>query len=298
VSSPPAPAARRTWSILGAALTLLGVLLLIAAPVLRFAVYPSLRKAPLTRDERVISTGTGAWFDLLARGTKSGPLTSTRTIVGKPSQSVKGAAVWETTNTLRSSTGAGVGLPLSETVTFDRTTSAPIPLDVETPKHDSFVLKFPFGTERKTYDFWDDIAQRSFPAEYKGESTVKGVRVYVFTQVIAPAPAPKQLGFDAVYSNSGRTVYVEPTTGVIVRGVSHPKVVLTGTPLGDIPGLDASLEYDDATQAHFAKTAKDCIAGLRLVRTTLPLGSLVAGSVLLAVGVVLVVRRRRSTHPA
>jgi hypothetical protein len=158
------------------------------------------------------------------------------------------------------------------------------------------VLKLGFGTRARTQRFWDDLAGRSFPAAYKGHATVQGLTVDVFTQVIEPTPGGKVLGFDTVYSNTERTIYVEPTTGVIVKGVSHPKVVVKGTPFGDVAGLDATLTYDEATQVAQARTARDGRNSLRLVGSTLPLASLVAGLLLAGVGGLLVLRRRRAAR--
>ena len=42
--------------------------------------------------------------------------------------------------------------------------------------------RFPFDTEKKTYPFFDPIAQKAFDANYDGEEDVNGLTTYRFTQ--------------------------------------------------------------------------------------------------------------------
>ena len=56
--------------------------------------------------------------------------------------------------------------------------------------HEGLVLKFPFGTEKKTYQFWDTTLRKAFPIEFKGETKLNGLKVYVFEQDIPKQEVP------------------------------------------------------------------------------------------------------------
>ena len=92
-------------------------------------------------------------------------------------------------------------------------------------------FKFPFQTEQKTYQFWDGSLREAPDIEFQETETIEGLEVYRFEQVIPPttvgnitAPASffgideeGDVTLDRVYSNT-RTLWIEPETGVIIRG--------------------------------------------------------------------------------
>ena len=55
------------------------------------------------------------------------------------------------------------------------------PTNIALP-HDGLSYRFPFNTEKKTYPFFDPIAQKAFDANYEGEEDVNGLTTYRFTQ--------------------------------------------------------------------------------------------------------------------
>ena len=56
--------------------------------------------------------------------------------------------------------------------------------------HEGLVLKFPFGTEKKTYQFWDTTLRKAFPITYKDTTELDGLKVYVFEQDIPKQEVP------------------------------------------------------------------------------------------------------------
>ena len=48
------------------------------------------------------------------------------------------------------------------------------------------IYKFPFDTEKKSYDVWDGPTRRGLEATYEGEESIEGTSVYKFVQVIEP----------------------------------------------------------------------------------------------------------------
>ena len=61
----------------------------------------------------------------------------------------------------------------------DESPPTPIPL-----RHEGLSYRFPFHTERKTYPYFDPIAQKAFDANFDGEEDVNGLTTYRFTQLV------------------------------------------------------------------------------------------------------------------
>lgn len=61
----------------------------------------------------------------------------------------------------------------------DESPPTPIPL-----RHEGLSYRFPFNTERKTYPYFDPIAQKAFDANFDGEEDVNGLTAYRFTQTV------------------------------------------------------------------------------------------------------------------
>ncbi|MBV8966407.1 MAG: DUF3068 domain-containing protein, partial [Mycobacteriaceae bacterium] len=97
---------------------------------------------------------------------------------------------------------SGLLLAIVDTVTLDRTTALAVSSDsnpggsVQKPrtmedtkpptsiplKHEGLNYRFPFNVEKKTYPYFDPIAQRVFDANYDSEDDVLGLTAYHFKQ--------------------------------------------------------------------------------------------------------------------
>jgi hypothetical protein len=55
------------------------------------------------------------------------------------------------------------------------------PTNIALP-HEGLAYRFPFSTEKKTYPFFDPIAQKAYDANYEGEEDVNGLTTYKFEQ--------------------------------------------------------------------------------------------------------------------
>lgn len=87
-------------------------------------------------------------------------------------------------------------------------------------------VKFPFDTQKKTYDYLDQTSHQAWPVSYSGTTKVDGLRVYVFKGTVPQVSLGQYgvlAGTDTLYSNKGRTVYVEPVTGSIVSSETAPQ---------------------------------------------------------------------------
>ena len=182
------------------------------------------------------------------------------------------------------------------TVAFDRKTGEGRPgFSGDTWNTTGQTVKFPFGTEKRTYDYYDQTSRKAWPVEFVRETEVKGLDVYEFQGTI-PETRLGQYGVlegtDTLYSNAGRTLLVEPVTGAIVSSTTSPQ---TSIEFADGRVQQALLVEElvptDATVAERVDYAKDAkSSAVLLQRAPWVLGAL--GLLLLVAGL-LVGRRRR-----
>jgi hypothetical protein len=172
--------------------------------------------------------------------------------------------------------------------------------------HEGLVLKFPFGTEKKTYRFWDSALRKAFPIQFKKEDTLKGLKVYVFEQevpkqdvalakpLLVPGNLVDEPGRDSVevqrtYKNT-RTLWIEPITGAIIKGREQQHATIAYNGEDKLIATQVKIEYDDATVTKNVKGAvengvaeggyQSKAAQLNLIGFWVPLGSLIIGLLL------------------
>ncbi len=122
------------------------------------------------------------------------------------------------------------------TIAFDRATGAGVKGQFgETWNTTAQTVKFPFDVQKTTYEYYDQTSRRGWPVSYDSTTKIDGLEVYVFKGSI-PETSLGQYGVlegtDTLYSNKGRTVYVEPVTGSIVSSETAPQTSVkfaTGT---------------------------------------------------------------------
>nr|WP_275402478.1 DUF3068 domain-containing protein [Streptomyces sp. SID13031] len=185
-------------------------------------------------------------------------------------------------------------------------------------KHEGLVLKFPFGTEKKTYQFWDTTTRKAYPINYKAEDNLYGLKVYVFeqevpkqnlkqaTQLELPGTlvgesSPAAVKVDRAYQNT-RTLWIEPITGAIIKGQEKQHAGLEINGEERLVATDVTIAYDDATVKKNVLGAKengiqeggykDKAAQLHLIGFWVPLISLIIGLLLLALVAALHLRPR------
>ena len=127
------------------------------------------------------------------------------------------------------------------------------PTNIALP-HEGLAYRFPFDTEKKTYPFFDPIAQKPFDANYDGEEDVNGLTTYRFTQNVgydADGKLVEPVKYSSLYENDDdgevtaraslwglpgdpnepitmtryyaaqRTFWVDPVSGTIVKAEEH-----------------------------------------------------------------------------
>ena len=189
--------------------------------------------------------------------------------------------------------------------------------------HEGLVLKFPFGTEKKTYNFWDTSTRKAWPIQFKREAVLNGLKVYVFEQevpkqdiplakpLLVPGKLVDEPGKDSAevqrsYQNT-RTLWIEPITGAIIKGEEKQLATLDYNGESKVTATRVTIAYDDATVKKNVDGAredgrdeggyKDKSAQLNLIGFWVPLVALIVGLLLLGLVVALSVLRS-SGRPA
>ncbi|MDA2892484.1 DUF3068 domain-containing protein [Mycolicibacterium sp. BiH015] len=194
----------------------LGAALLIAALLLSTYTQGKIAKIPLTIDTTLISDGTGTAFDPASLLGERFVVNEDVPVVMQQQMSVESPSnadvvTLQVGTSLRRSDQQqdnGLLLAMVDTVTLNRQSALavssetnpggsvqkPRAIEDENPPtsialpHEGLAYRFPFDTEKKTYPYFDPIAQKAFDANYSGEEDVNGLTAYKFTQ---------NVGFDA-----------------------------------------------------------------------------------------------------
>jgi hypothetical protein len=211
----------------------LGAALLIAALLLFTYTKGKIAKIPLNIDTTVVSDGTGTALDPASLSgekfiiNKNVPLTLQQQIsVESPSNAdVVTLQVGSTLRRTDKQQDNGLLLAMVDTVTLNRKTAMAVSSDnnpggaVQKPRtiedtkpptnialpHDGLAYRFPVGTEKKTYPYFDPIAQKAYDANYDGSEDVNGLTTYRFTQNVgydAQGKLVEPVKFASLYDNA------------------------------------------------------------------------------------------------
>jgi hypothetical protein len=294
----------------------LGAFLLAGALAVWVFLVPGVVKLPLDQTAEPTAVGTDVeWFDLSAQKQLRGLDADVRQRVeGDPTSDDAGddVAVWNFGSTITDADSGELLNAGTYRVCLDRHTAEAVDCDAAHVDYDDDVeitgltLTFPFGTEQRDYDVFNATAGASFPATFEGVEELGGLEVYRFQLSIpetvirelevpgamAGAPDEATVQAEVVYSNE-RTIWVEPTSGVIVTAEEHPDTVLRG-PDGTegITLLAGTFAGDEQTVADGVARAEDFRSQITLVKQILPLSLLGAGLVVLLVALLLIRRGR------
>ncbi|MGH3556878.1 MAG: DUF3068 domain-containing protein [Mycobacterium sp.] len=304
----------------------LGAALLIAALLLWTYTTSRITKIPLDLDATLISNGSGTALD-------PGSLNSQKLVVDRnvPLVSQQQISVESPANadvvTLQVGTSVrrtdkqkdnGLLLALVDTVTLNRKTAMAVSDEthpggaVQKPRtfnddapatnialpHDGLGYRFPFHTEKRTYPYFDPIAQKAFDANYSGEEDVNGLTTYRFTQDVgydADGKLADPLKYASLYTNdegdakatataakwgvSGdpdekitmtryyaaqRTFWVDPESGTIVKEDEHANHYFARDPVKpELTMADYKVTSNEETiesQVNAARNERDRLA--------------------------------------
>ncbi|AVT36414.1 DUF3068 domain-containing protein [Plantactinospora sp. BB1] len=314
--------------VIGAALFGVGVLALVFAGGLAFVVAPQVDRLPYDLERtQSVAEAPNARFLQITEGkaeVNQGTLRSTITVQPDAKETAKlegpldgDAVVWLVgQEVIRTDTKALISA-YSTSLALDRKTGAARPwnkqwLDTgnnrQSVSYSGQIYKFPFGTEKKTYDIFDRDINASQPARFVKTEEIKGLETYQFTQEIRDAtqelPAdrlqllasqllPGATTSQVRYSNT-RSVWVEPTTGQFIKVQEAQRKSLVGNNGQEAVILDAVFTYTDDTIARSAEAAGSNRQLLQMVKLWGPLALLVIGLALVIVGLLKALRRPRA----
>lgn len=302
----------------------LGVFLLLAALLLRFWAYPRLAVSPSDQDSVTNAEAKNATiFDTNPSVLK--PFETDLTIKSSTRGDVKateddapdGVLVWvDTTQIWADADGEGApersvsvdrvahdektgeAVKCADCDTFSETEEG---VQVEVDRSGQY-FKFPFGTEKKDYKFWDDTLAEAVPASFEEEDEIDGLKVYKFVQTIEQQDvgtrevpgsifAVDEPAVDAtsMYGVT-RTFFVEPVTGVIINRTEDrdESIVYEGEA---IPTRVAKIVYTDDQVQENVDEYRSKATLLGAVKGSFFFGAGILGLLLLAAGIFLSTRR-------
>jgi Porin PorA len=308
----------------------LGVFAVALGLALRLYAYPRLAKAPLEPRSVSVATGSGITALVFAKsGNAIAPevrhnlnLTANRFVAGDVSQPevVAGGDVASWIEAVEIVDQNGNRIKATErqlcvdrhtneavepcSKRYVRTNTNPRTFELITEENvpqPGLNFKFPFDTERRSYQLYDLTIRAAAEAKFDGTEEIDGLDVYRFVQDIPPTkietrPVPGSLvgstetTVDAdMYYQNRRTVWVEPETGQIVKGQEQQRQELV--PAGQSQGqgtvvFDGTLTFNDETVTKNVSDAKDNKAKLWLL-TGLPIFLWIGGGVLIVAALVL-----------
>ncbi|MBF6237690.1 DUF3068 domain-containing protein [Nocardia otitidiscaviarum] len=176
-------------------------------------------------------------------------------------------------------------------------------------QHTGLQYRFPIGTEKKTYPYFDVNARQTYDINFVEETEINNTKVYHFSQTIPPVdlstvvnsptnklslPAAKwglegeePVTMTRWYTNT-RDVWVEPQTGTVIKG--GEKIYQYYARSADKPEvtvLKGELVFDENTIESQIAVAKENIDKLALYGRVMPIIFGVLGAIALIAGLVL-----------
>lgn len=296
----------------------------------KYYAYPHLAVMPATPQINSVATTPegqpATYFDLPTLKEVTGPLENRATIRGdlvaaEDARSVSGqdVVVW----TAYGCTGVGGEdcrenpFPLSgaiDKIALGTSTSAVVPWPgayqetggktSSSPINQGYVFKLPFGTQKATYPWWHAATNTAEPLLYRGTTTVQGLRVYRFEQVIEPRKVGTIDLPGSVLGSSDATVTadrmagtrtemtIEPETGVAITRIVHPTSFLAIDGRKVLTLIDGTFVVDQATVDTTVAAYKPLALGLKALRLWVPLTFIPLGVLLLALVAIRSVRAR------
>ncbi len=327
----------------------LGAALLIAALLLSTYTAGKIKKIPLDLDATLVSDGTGTALDPASLAGEVFVIDEGVPLVSQQQISVESPANADVV-TLQVGTSVrrtdqqkdnGLLLAMVDTVTVDRATAMAVSDDahpggsVQKPRsmedtkaptnialpHEGLSYRFPFSTEKKTYPFFDPIAQKPFDANYDGEEDVNGLTTYQFTQNVgydADGKLVKPIRYSSLYDNdedaevtarasqwgvpgepddqvtmtryyaAQRSFWVDPVSGTIVKAEEHANHYYARDALEpEVALADYTVASNEETIEGQVEAARDERDQIALWSRILPITFTAAGLIALVAGALL-----------
>ena len=326
-----------------------GAALLIAALLLSTYTAGKIKRIPLDVNASLVANGNGTALDPASLSGEKFVVDKDIPLVSQQQFSVESPANADVvtfqvgTSVRRADRQQDNGLLLAmvDTVTLNRATAMAVSDDthpggsVQKPRsigdtkpatnialpHDGLSYRFPFNTEKKTYPYFDPIAQKAFDANYEGEEDVNGLTTYRFTQNVgydADGKLVEPIKYASLYDNdedgvvtaraelwglpgdpyepvtmtryyaAQRTFWVDPVSGTIVKAEEHANHYYAREALKPEMALaDYTVTSTEETVEAQVAAARDERDRIGLWSRILPITFTAAGLVMLVAGALL-----------
>ncbi|MDQ1733626.1 MAG: hypothetical protein QOK10_3785 [Pseudonocardiales bacterium] len=290
--------------VLSAVLVLIGVFCIVLAALLRFYAPGKALKTPLNLNIKLVATGPAEKLDASGQLQRL-TLNATRRVRSDSQASDSKVTVIQETLCIVVATADvpecvdkddAQGRLVSFTtdrVAADRKSAESVNdpkyhenINGASAKHTGLTYKWPFDAKKQSYPFYDPNAQQAPEAKYIGTEKLLGLTLYKYEAVITGADVPVGPGIPGKYDDT-RTVWVDPKTGTIIKGVEHQvRTLADGT-----KALETTLTFDPASQKYQADFAKDAHKKINLLTIILPVVLGLLGLISLAFGLLLARRQ-------
>ena len=308
--------------LLGPILVGIGAFLVVTGLLARFYAYPALAVAPI--DQNSVTKLEAKDATILDLSTLK-QVTTDMSVVNKTVGDVPASEdagdntrVWTGTTSYRDEIG-NIRSRSAERYAFDAHTGAAINCcggfeettdgEREEVKRSGQISKYPFGTEKKDYKFWDATLGQAVTTKFVKEDEIQGLKVYEFKYEVPvtvvgtreiPASLVGETGdaieADIQYSTTTQH-WVEPTTGVVIDRVSDTQNTLARDGEVLITTSGGVFSYTDEQVKDNVDEYKGKASSLQAVHTTVPFVGAILG-LLLILGGVLLSRRNRNEAPS
>jgi len=310
--------------VVGLVLIALGVFGIVLGVLLRFYAYDRLALVPLNQSSESVSKGQNMTVFYPSKLTQADDVevTATRLVQGNPqaAEAKPGGdvMVWDVGVVIEDADNTLITSSLDHLCLNRRTNEAVQPCSGEgiednqpdnkidaddSVVHRGLAYKFPFGTQQRDYEWFDNLAKKEFPIRFEKTEVIEGVETYKFVQnipltklddrqvpgSIIGRPTEPSVTVSRFYENT-RTVWVEPYSGIVVKGQEELEQTLRGSdgrPLLTVFG--GTIAFTEDTIKKSAADAADARSQLRLVRTLGPAVLIAGGIVLVLLGLALYV---------
>lgn len=232
-----------------------GLLVIVLALIWLFLIFPGMVKMPEDYEQEYLFEGTVSILNPLTFSLEDSPVNVVREL---KAEGVEGDDVLLLGQDITFTHAvAGVELPFgsSETYGIDRSTRENVGGYGDISRSGQFT--FPASTEQETYSFWSSSAGKALPANFMGESTYEGLKVYSFKIDVKDIDAGI---YEALGAPQTKDVYVEikvePVSGVPVYSRSMTTVKVAMGPDMVVPIFISDIEYTSETIDEMVDTAK------------------------------------------
>jgi Porin PorA len=307
--------------VLGVVLTGLGAFFLVVALLFRFYMPGQVIKFPLNEYSVSSLSGTGVSYFSSQTGAEvtGATVRVASTVQGDVAAGSSSTAVWnDIVGVFDITHSSSPGSPISystERLAFNRRTGVLVNCcgaEIGTKRVNMSGQGFvwPIGTQQQTYKIFDTSLLKPEPATFTGTSTVDGMNVDIFSEYInnqklGTVSLPGSLvGINQPtvalpeYLSAVNTYYVDPGTGSPVKVVESENESLTNPSTGGtaLTLLRGTLTTTPKSIQTAVNTARSSDTEISWVQDIGPLIGILAGIVLLVLGILLLIYQDRELY--